>query len=380
MSCINVLYRIRDANTPNGDPTNVRGELHANYWKLPNGSDYNRAVDFGVYLENLENSLESISITVPFSVKKDDITDLSSKLFNEDFLSYLFSSSYQVLTLQDCPTYRYAKDRKGEKSFCIYELCSNSIEVKPLVKGTQIIIKILSDPKNLNEIQETIEGAANPRQTYNLYFRFRISKLKEGDLCFTEDISNDFLQSAFSRSEMSHVKINELREINHSDIQDLTSKNSFVTLFKFHFFFIGSSEDEAVSGSTPYVSCALLEPSIWKDYIGNLNPLNKKCISYHWKSIDTDKHSVFFKTVYSCRNKKKLFTYASAVIVLSLVASICMELLKCSYNTMCSSDKKELSDSIRQKNASDNKTINDNDNSNVHKKIIEQVNVGSNIR
>lgn len=47
---------------------------------------------------------------------------------------------------------------------------------------------------------------------------------------------------------------------------------------------------------------------------------------------------------------------------------------------MCSSDKKELSDSIRQKNASDNKTINDNDNSNVHKKIIEQVNVGSNIR
>lgn len=47
MSSINVLYRIRDANTPNGDPTNVRGELHANYWKLPNGSDYNRAVDFG---------------------------------------------------------------------------------------------------------------------------------------------------------------------------------------------------------------------------------------------------------------------------------------------------------------------------------------------
>lgn len=362
MSSINVLYRIRDANTPNGDPTNVRGELHANYWKLPNGSDYNRAVDFGIYLENLENSLESISITVPFSVKREDITDLSSKLFNEDFLSYLFSGSYQVLTLQDCPTYRYAKDRKGDKSFCIYELCSNSIEIKPLVKGTQIIIKILSDPKNLNEIQETI-GGANPEQTYNLYFRFRISNLKEGDLCFTEDISNDFLQSAFSRSEMSHVKINELREIDHSDIQDLTSKNSFVTLCKFHFFFIGSSEDEAVSGSTPYVSCALLEPSIWKDYIGNLNPLNKKCISYHWKSIDTDKHSVFFKTVYSCRNKKKLFTYASAVIVLSLVASICMELLKCSYNTMCSSDKKELSDSIRQKNASDNKTINDNDNS-----------------
>lgn len=95
MSSINVLYRIRDANTPNGDPTNVRGELHANYWKLPNGSDYNRAVDFGIYLENLENSLESISITVPFSVKREDITDLSSKLFNEDFLSYLFSGSYR---------------------------------------------------------------------------------------------------------------------------------------------------------------------------------------------------------------------------------------------------------------------------------------------
>lgn len=45
-----------------------------------------------------------------------------------------------------------------------------------------------------------------------------------------------------------------------------------------------------------------------------------------------------------------------------------MELLMCSYNTMCSSDKKELSDSIRQKNASGNQTTSDKDVSNVYKK------------
>lgn len=346
MSSINLLYRTRNANTPNGDPVNIHGDLHVNYWKLPNGKGYNRAIDFGVYLEDLENTLDSISITVPFTLKKQSIKDLSSVLFDEDFLSYLFSSSYQVLSLKDCPTYRYAKDRKGEKSFCIYELCSNSIEVTPLVKGSLITIKILSEPKNLNEIQETV-GENSPRQTYNLYFRFRISDLKEGDLCFTEDISNDFLQSAFSRSEMSHVKINELREIDHSDIQELMSKNSFVTLSKFHFFFVGSSEDEAVSGSTPYVSCALLEPTVWKKYIGDLNPLNKKCISYHWKSVETEKYSVFFKTVYSCRNKKKLVKYACAVVFLSLLASCIMELGKTALSKVTITNNVNVEDSTK---------------------------------
>lgn len=344
MSSVNILYRTRNANTPNGDPVNIHGDLHINYWKLPNSKGYNRAIDFGVYLEDLEKSLESISITVPFTLEKSNVEDLSSTLFNEDFLSYLFSGSYQILSLKDCPTYRYAKDRKGEKSFCIYELCSNSIEVKPLVKGTLITVKFLSEPKNLNEILETV-GDGNPKQTYNLYFRFRISALKEGDFCFTEDISNDFLQSAFSRSEMSHVKVNELREIDHSDIQELTSKNSFVTLSKFHFFFIGSSEDEAVSGSTPYESCALLEPDIWKDYIGNMNPLNKKCISYHWKSIGTDKHSVFFKTVYSCRNTMKILKYAGAVVFLSLIASCVMELGKVIVHNIPLGDNQKTEDS-----------------------------------
>ena len=74
-------------------------------------------------------------------------------------------------------------------------------------------------------------------------------------------------------------------------------------------------------------------------------------------------------------------TYASAVIVLSLVASICMELLKCSYNAVCPSDQKELPDSVRQKNALGNQTKSDRDNSNVYEKNnIEKVNVKSNIR
>ena len=74
-------------------------------------------------------------------------------------------------------------------------------------------------------------------------------------------------------------------------------------------------------------------------------------------------------------------TYASAVIILSLVASICMELLKCSYNTVCSSDQKELPDSVRQRNALGNQTKSDWDNCNVYENNnIEKVNVKSNIR
>lgn len=328
MSSINVLYRTKTSPVPNGEPINIHGDLHINYWKLPRkDGNYNRAIDFGVYLEDLSESLDTITITVPFTIQKEAISDLSKYLHAEDFTSYLFGSSYQVLTLNDCPTYRYAKDRKGGKSFCIYELCSNSITVSKLVRGSKITISFLSEPKNLNEIKETVEGGENT-SSYNLYLRFRIGKLEKESFCFTEDISNDFIQSAFSRSEMSNIKINELREIDHNDVQELTNQNSFVTFNKLHFFFIGSSEDEAVSGSTPYDSCSLLEPLIWKDYIADLNPLNKKCISYHWSSVNKEKHNIFFKTVYSSRNLSKQVKYAIVVVLLSAFGSFVYDIVK----------------------------------------------------
>lgn len=322
MSSINVLYRTKTSSIPNGETVNVHGDLHINYWKLPNDADgYNRALDFGVYLEDLSETIASLIITVPFKVDRANILDLSQKLSNEDFTSYLFGGSYQILSLKDCPTYKYAKDRSGNKSFCIYELCSSSINVSDLERGTKIMISIQSEPKGLNEIKERVDGVETTN-SYNLYLRFRIQEVKEGSFCFTENISNDFIQSAFSKSEMSNIKINELREIDHNDFQDLTSQNSFVTIGKLHFFFIGSSEDEAVSGSTPYESCSLLEPSIWDDYISNLNPLNKKCISYHWSSINREKHNIFFKTVYSSRNLIKQVKYALVVIVLSILGAM----------------------------------------------------------
>lgn len=278
-------------------------------------------------MEDLSESLDSITITVPFTIQEESISDLSKYLYAEDFTSYLFGGSYQVLTLKDCPTYRYAKDRNGGKTFCIYELCSNSITVSKLVRGSKITISFLSEPKNLNEIKETVEGGENAN-SYNLYLRFRIRELENESFCFTEDISNDFIQSAFSRSEMSNIKINELREIDHNDVQELTNQNSFVTFNKLHFFFIGSSEDEAVSGSTPYDSCSLLEPSIWKDYIGDMNPQNKKCISYHWSSVNKEKHNIFFKTVYSSGNLFKQVKYAIVVVLLSAFGSFIYDMVK----------------------------------------------------
>ena len=336
MSSINVLYRNKASSIPNGEPVNVHGDLHINYWKLPRETGgYNRAIDFGVYLEELTETIVSLTITVPFRVDKTSIVDLSQKLSNEDFISYLFGGSYQILSLKDCPTYKYAKDLSGKKSFCIYELCSSSIKVSNLEKGSKIVISIQSEPKGLNEIKETVEGIEKTN-SYNLYLRFRIQDVEEGSFCFTEDISNDFIQSAFSRSEMTNIKINELREIDHNDVQELTSQNSFVTFKKLHFFFIGSSEDEAVSGSTPYESCSLLEPTIWKDYISDLNPRNKKCISYHWSSVEAEKHNIFFKTVYSNRNLSKLAKYAFVVIVLSMFGSMVYDIGK---NVICVTNK-----------------------------------------
>lgn len=278
-----------------------------------------------------------MAICLPFSVSKDNVCDLSLCLHDETFVSYLLNGRYRCLTLTDCPTYHYLQlqDEQDEgKNLCLYEICNESKEIVQLNKGCMLLIKFLSYPKNLNEIKEKAAVDSAEDNKYNLYFRIRIKNLSENDLCYNEDISNDFLQSAFSKSEMAEIKFNDKRNIDHSDFQTITREHSFLELSKIDFFFSGSSEEETVTGSSPFDDCELLDSDLWKEYLSGVSSTKKKCLSYHWNIDTTCKNKVFFKTVYSSHNWKKILKYALCVILLSFIASCILEVSKIDYKTV----------------------------------------------
>lgn len=341
MSWINILYKVKTQSGPN-PATAITAKLHVNYWKLPklidsrwerlkfwNSKNYTRNLDIGIFIQDVDDSLEEIIVCLPFQFEEGRVSDLSKHLENETFLSFLLNHRYRVQSLEDCPTYKYAST-VGEDSeihnFCLYELCSTSIETEPLTHGTMLHIKILSHPKNLNEIRETANPEATKADSYNLYVRFRINGLGDNDFCHNEDISNDFLQSAFSKTDMAEIRFNEKRIINHDDFQKITKSHSFLTLSTINFFFTGSSEDESVVGTKNFDDCELLDDYLWNAYVGDMNPMKKKCISYHWKLSEIQK--IFFKTVYSSRDKSKMVKYAIVVIFLSFIASAMLEGVK----------------------------------------------------
>lgn len=388
MSWINILYKVKTLNEPNPDLL-LSARLHVNYWKFPSKSDswfsrlkfwksnnYTRNLDIGIFLQNVNETLEEVIICLPFKFDVTRVRDLSKHLHNETFLSFLFNHQYRIHSLTDCPTYKYAKtsgDDNENDNFCLYELCDGSKETEELTHGTMLHIKFLSHPKNLNEIREKASPDDKNNRNYNIYVRFRLEELQDNDFCFNEDISNDFLQSAFSKTEMAEIKFNEKRTINHDDYQTITNGRSFLNLSSIHFFFTGSSEDEGVVSTKIFNDCELLDDTLWRNYIDGINPMKKKCISYHWKLDTAQSNKIFFKTVYSSRDKSKMFKYALVVIILSFIASVLWDCVKCTgkylVNLYSTQDSISVSNSTCQHDLKDNIVVTSKNNN--HMKVMK---------
>ena len=97
-----------------------------------------------------------------------------------------------------------------------------------------------------------------------------------------------------------------------------------------------------------------------------MNTSSKKCLSYHWSVDESRKNKVFFKTVYSSHNCKKIMKYALCVIMLSFLASCLFEASKIgikavrqNYNNDSTTSIETVSDSLSYKK---NNTFSSNEN------------------
>lgn len=207
----------------------------------------------------------------------------------------------------------------------MYHLEPANFRTEKKQKGTLVKIEIKSNPNNEVIIKEGKRGT----DKYNLYIRFRLKNLTEKKQFTTEDLSNDFIQSAFSKIEMTNISFNDKRDFDKADYQDMAKIGTFFNFSKFHFFFVGASCEETVSGQTPFKDCRPLDNNKWKEYIGEHNPSHRICIAYHW-NVDIQQQAcrIFLKTIYSSPNKKKIFKYLGVGFGISFLAAVFYDIVK----------------------------------------------------
>lgn len=319
MSCIGVLYNSVANQNPNPDDK-VMADFQINYWKLPKKYwGYTRFLDLGVLLYDAKD-VSSILFYVPFKINDGQLSDLGKVLANDNLLSILFNEPFKVENDPNIRDYRFATST-GEKkqAFWIACLASTDFKVHPQVHGTLVEVLLKTKPN----AQKGIKKAADEKKdNYNLYIRIRISNISDVSLSYIESVSNDFFQSVFSRTEMMNLHVNAIGEFDEEDYKDLVSQHSFVVFNKVHFFFIGSSEEETILGTTSYTDNRLLDSKKWTPYIGGNNPQNRKCLAYHWKKTGpTESCNIFLRTVYSSANVWKILKYSAIVVLLGAMGS-----------------------------------------------------------
>lgn len=352
MGAVNFLYKVKDGPLPEADP-GIHASVYVNYWKLPTrrhcvkGKEYLRWLDIGVIVYGFRENIEEIAICLPFKIKTEDVEDLSPCLKDEKLASQFLGRSCSYHSMANSPGYHHLKyeDPPGG-SLYVYQISTQNKYISGLEGGGSVLhVKVISNPTLPKEIKESpgegpqaqeVDAAkadevqSESTRKYDLYFQFRIRISVDTGLIHNEDISNALVQSAFSKSEMVDIVFNDVANMHPTDRQCLNNEHTLLNLSDVYFSFIGSSEDETVVGNRPFDDCEVLDREIWKAYMPEIDSSvrqekeERRCVRYQWKASDSRK-KVFFKTVYSSRHWKKILIYSLYVVLLSFMASCCLE-------------------------------------------------------
>ena len=318
MSSISFQYLSNAADRPN--PTrDLLADLQICYWKLPKNRGFERFVDFGLLLHEVTSSLKSVSLYFPFHIKDEQVCDLGGKIADGNMLGFLFNADCKVANVvQSISCHAVEFYDEARTTFVLYSF-GKRFKIEDYAVGSRLIIPLEDLPDETNLFSETSSKEAKIGPG-NVYVRFRLENLKETDFGHIEPVSNDFLQSAFSKMEMLNFHINEFKEYPEEDIVEIRKGWNNYGLTKLEFSFVGSSEDEKVIGHKSYTEIRLLDNKTWLSYLDNHNPKRKQCIEHYWKYESKIPNNIFIRSVYSSPIIGKVLKYCVIIILLNLIA------------------------------------------------------------
>ena len=278
-------------------------ELHFNLWKLPTGSKgHVRFLDIGIKLKNTTN-IDELKLYFPTKIRRDDFEDIVNKFIGKpDLVSAIFNENYKVILDATSKLFQI-NDSTNKLIFNIYKTTKEDIKREEKYSGTIFSILV-------------------PKQDETIYFRFRIKGTFINSLISTSSPTNAILESAFSEVEMIDFRVNEIRDLDQSLLEEI-QKNKKLKIGKQHFFFICSNEEEVIGSHQPHISCRNLENYRWNDYVGLADIKDQIFLAYHWKDKEIENSNILIKTKYEKNNWHTITKY----ILLALLIGMSLELL-----------------------------------------------------
>lgn len=320
----------------------VVAELHINLWKLPKRGclqgRWSRFIDFGLLIEDLGSNIEYVNLFFPFDFNKDEFSDLGECIVSDNkLLSTLFNCDMKLSSLDSSSYYSISavNSEDAHRNFSLYVLGAENFIVNkcPENKGTHVRIKIIPPEK-------TVEDLTND----NLYIRFRLNSPNLANFTYEENLSNDFIQSAFSKVELLDFRINDKREIDNKLLETIICAKRFFVFSKIHFFYIGCSSEKTDLSNKTADNCRILESKRWSRYIDRIKYDKKqKIIAYQWTKVAKKKNDIteyilvynlLLKTIFSAKGWR-IGLYILGVILFGALGSLFATLL-CSLCTQIS--------------------------------------------
>lgn len=311
----------------------VAEQFHINIWKVEKGKLFLSPTiyfDFGI---SVSMKIEKLCLYLPFQIKG-PVIDLGKILHNnKPLLSTIFNEEIQVETQQnDCYCKVSFLDDSKKTKFFLYQLGDSNIDVKTYTnhdnkkqnEGTYIYISRDSNPEEIDAVP--------------FYIRFRVQVLLKNEVCRSVSVTNDIFQSAFSKSDLFDIRINERRQTPAKVIETI-EKDGFkrCKFSKIHIFYMADVHETIVNQSSLNCDSRILEMNQWHDYEPSSELANTVYIAHHWHrkrkcKLVTEKNTnklespinsfnLFFNTVYPSANFIRIFVYMFVAILLGAIGS-----------------------------------------------------------
>jgi hypothetical protein len=342
-NCESCPYKIDDAVNPKVDEhPNVDNSfvLQINLWNTRvkkvagKNSMIFKAIDFGIVCPL---STSEIAILFPFKIVQNDFQDLVKCLsIDTDLLCTVFNEDLKSISEPD-KSYHAIECEKFK--YLMYELSNDNIAEIKYDCQTDTTLVVLKINSNFD---------TSIFKDYKLFLRFRIKMHDFKCFALKKEISNDWLQAAFSSSYMFDIRVNDVRELSKKKKEFVEFEGFRLPVFsKIHFFYMADSEETVENGSSLKLDSRLLENSRWHSYLGNGLEFTSTNIAHHWKKSskmilrpkninlndsqgkigfelyrpEIMDFSLFFKTEFSEPRRKRIMLYLFIIILLGIISS-----------------------------------------------------------
>jgi hypothetical protein len=259
-----------------------RVEVHVNIWRSNQRKEQDRFDLFDIGLRFKEvRALQSLSISLPFVIKADHVSDLFDVMQDTATVSAIFN---ETLTpgppRDDGNCFAVAHTEKRGTQFYVWRCSEEVRQLSTMGTGDDCGTIVTIGDQFFRRLQSSVGDH---------YFRLRIKVPIGLDNGFVS--SNDPKDSAFlstiSTNEIVEFRLNERRNFSPEIRSELLVANRrLIDISAVHYFLIRDMGVEMTQSHTDFRKMRRLEPNIWERYLTNCPGFSPdQMIIYHWASF-----------------------------------------------------------------------------------------------